>query len=128
MKKKIIRVIAIILLIGCVFTGTVFADSNGLLDNIFASMKKDVNANTDQKIASEQATIQSSVENALSGVQTYQTNRVNTEVDKYLNDKLSTVATSDSINTASNQISQYATQLISEEEARVDQEIVDMLK
>lgn len=128
MKKKIIiTIVAAILLIAGTFTGTVLAENNGLIDGIKSKMKTNIESNTDAKIEAASAAIQSSIETALSDVLTYQSGRVNTEINKYINDKIQNISASESMNDISQDIVLYATQLIAEEKARVDQIIEDML-
>ena len=119
--------VAAILLIVSTFTVTVLAEGNGLLDNIKASMKTDINTKTNEKLDQANEYIQTTVEDALTDVRTYQTNRANTEIGKYLDEQLTSVGTSGAVNTAANEISAYTNQLIAEEKARVDQAIKDFL-
>jgi ethanolamine transporter EutH len=127
MKKKIVIAVAIVLVVVSVFTVTVFANESGLLDNIKSAMKSDIDTTTDSKIEKANEYIQSSIEKQLTDVRTYQTNRANTEIGKYLDEKLNNIATSGAVNTAANEISAYTNQIITEEKARVDQAIADFL-
>jgi hypothetical protein len=126
MKKKFVAIIVGVAVL-CTLTGTVLAENTGLIDGIKAKMKTNINASTDAKLEAANTKIQEEVEKSLSDVLTYQSNRVNGEVEKYINEQVANLSTSASFNNAAQEVVVYATQLITEEKARVDQAIADML-
>lgn len=126
-KKIIIAIVVALILIAGTFTITVLAENGGLIDGIKSKMKTNVNASTDAKIEAATAQIQAKVEEEMSAVLTYQTGRINGELGKYIDDKIENLSTGETFNNASQEVVVYATQLIAEEKARIDQVIEDML-
>jgi hypothetical protein len=122
------KLIMVIVLTAIVTVGvTVMASETGLIDGIKTKMKNDVNTHSNTKVTEIDTAIQAAVEEALEETRVYQTNRVKKAVDDYLTEKLTNLDTNGAVNDASIQLMHYATQLITEEKAKIDQAIADAL-
>lgn len=126
MKKKT-AIILLIVAVVLTFVVTVGATETGILNSVFTEMRTDVTADTNSKIADLNNQVQAVVEDTLGIVKDVQSQRVSTELDKYLDSKLVGIENSPVVIDSSIKVQQYATTLIAEEKARIDQALTAAL-
>jgi len=115
--------IGVILGIGIATGATVGASAVSLAQSMFSSIRTTVRSNTDAKLANVGQEIQTQLGSTFEVLNTQQTNRANTEIDAYYNQKVGSLSTDPRLNDTMNEVVQMTSGLIAEEKARIDQAV-----